>query len=486
MNASSVDLGFTPDAFKPFYNLLNTHAYTPKNSNMPDRFLDLMGITPGPDKKSWIQVCNLTTGPTYRANEFYAKYSTVGKPFDPNFFSQRLGMLLFSVFVKILIIIGIGVAILLFVFFFDVTLTFIALMPVIFALICTLGTLKLIGHSLDIPGMMLAIIVFGMGIDYSLFFTRSYQRYGDAAHPYFGLIRLTIFMASTSTIIGFGVLCSAEHSLLRSAGITSVTAIGYSLMGAFIILPPVLDYRFRPIRTDHHASGSLKDRVLRRYKNLEAYPRLFARFKLSLDPMFPELPGILKNCQDIYTIADIGCGYGVPACWLLECFPEATVYGIDPDDRRTRVASMAIGKRGVIANGSAPDFPAVSEAVDLAIMLDILHFLKDEVLKVTLRDIHGKLRGGGCFIIRVSVPPKRHFPWVWWMENLKLRLKKTPCYYRSVEKIKTFLVHAGFTIERIEPSGSKGELVWFVGKTEPKLNAEDVASHRHIFSKKGR
>jgi len=467
IKVSSFDLGFAKDAFEPFFKMLSSDSYTPEHLAIPDKFFDMMGITVDPDKNKWVQVCNLTTGLTYRADEFYTKYSSLGKLFDPNFFSKRLGTLLFFIFIKMLVIIGIGVTILLFIFFFDVTLTLISLLPVIFALISTLGTLKLIGHSLDIPGIMLAIIVFGMGIDYSLFFTRSYQRYGDATHPCFGLIRLTVFMASASTIIGFGVLCSAEHSLLRSAGITSLIGISYSLIGAFIILPPVLDYRFKPLKVDNNTPENLQDRVLRRYKNLEAYPRLFARFKLFFDPMFSELPRLLENRELNNTIVDIGCGYGVPACWLIEYFPEAKVYGIDPDDRRTRIASMAVGKRGVIVNDSAPEIPAFSEPVDLAIMLDILHYLKNDILKLTLLNLYNNLRSGGYLIIRASIPPKRQFPWIWWLENFKLRLLRTPSYYRSVEEIKTAILKTGFKIEQIEWSGSKEELVWFVVKITP-------------------
>ena len=467
MKAFSFDLDFTENAFEPFYEMLNPDSFTPEYSIIPDKFFDMMGITVDPDKQSWIQVCNLTAGPTYRADEFYAKYSSLGKLFDPNFFSKRLGTLLFSIFVKILVIIGIGVTILLFIFFFDVTLTLISLLPVIFALICTLGTLKLIGHSLDIPGMMLAIIVFGMGIDYSLFFTRSYQRYGDAAHPCFGLIRLTVFMASASTIIGFGVLCFAEHSLLRSAGITSLISISYSLIGAFIILPPVLDYRFKSIKEDNFTPTNPRDRVLRHYKNMVAYPRLFARLKMFFDPMFSELPRLIKSLDGIKTIVDIGCGYGVPACWLLERFPGSKIYGIDPDTERIRIASMVVGKRGVITQGRAPDMPMVEEPVDLAIMLDILHYLNDDVLKMTLNNLYNKLRTGSCLIIRASIPPERRFPWVWWLENFKFRLLRMPSYYRSVEQIKKVIVQTGFKIEQTEPSGTNGELAWFIVKTGP-------------------
>ena len=149
-------------------------------------------------------------------------------------------------------------------------------------------------------------------------------------------------------IIGFGVLCSARHALLRSAGITSLFGIGYSLIGAFIILPPLLKHRFRTREKDNRQVGSIKDAVLRRYRNLEAYPRLFARFKMQFDPMFTELPPLLDYLEDIRTIMDIGCGYGVQTAWLLERFPESNVVGIDPDAGRVRVAARVAGRKASI------------------------------------------------------------------------------------------------------------------------------------------
>ena len=205
---------------------------------------------------------------------FYERYKSSGKTFDPSFFSLRMGNLLFSTFVKILFIVGLSVIVLLFLFFLDLKLTFIALLPVLFALVSTLGTLKLIGHPIDIPGLMLSIVVIGMGIDYSIFLVRSYQRYGDDSHPSFGLIRMAVFMASASTIIGFGALCFAEHSLLRSAGLTSLLGISYALIGTLLILPPLLKYLFQTRENDISTPAKERDRVLRRYKKMEPYPRL--------------------------------------------------------------------------------------------------------------------------------------------------------------------------------------------------------------------
>jgi len=466
---AAFDLGFTTDAFEPFYKMLNLDSYQTECLDIPEKFFGLMGIAAGPERKTWVNICSMTTGQFYNAEEFYAKYSSLGKLFDPNFFSERLGKLLFSTFMKMLVIIGLSVTVLLLIFFFDLTLTLISLLPVIFALISTLGTLKLIGHPLDIPGLMLAIVIVGMGIDYSLFFVRSYQRYGDPTHPYFGLIRMTIFLASASTIIGFGVLCSAQHSLLRSAGITSLLGIGYSLIGAFIILPPILKYRFQIREKNGRKPANYRDRILRLYRNMEAYPRLFVRFKMRFDPMFSELPRFLEPYEGINTIIDIGCGYGVPANWFLERFPEAKVYGIDPDPARIRVASMAVGKRGLIKSGRAPDMPTIPDLADLAIMLDIIHYLKDDELRLTLNRLHTLLRSDNILIIRAPITPERRFRWIWWLENFKLKLSRTSSYYRSIEEIKTILTDTGFKIERTELSGSKGELVWLIVKNRSRI-----------------
>jgi len=159
---------------------------------------------------------------------------------------------------------------------------------------------------------------------------------------------MAVFMASASTLIGFGVLCTAEHSLLRSAGLTSLFGIGYSLIGAFVILPPVLKYVFQSRQKDISQAANLHDRILRRYRNMEAYPKIFARFKIRLDPMFSELPRFFGLSRQLRTIIDIGCGFGVPASWLIENFAELKIYGIDLDSNRVRIASRALGQRGVI------------------------------------------------------------------------------------------------------------------------------------------
>ena len=89
-------------------------------------------------------------------------------------------------------------------------------------------------------------------------------------------------------------MCLATHSLLQSAGLASLLGIGFCLAGAFLILPPLLRRYFILQTTGSPASWEgwntkpetpVTSRILARYRTAEAYPRMFARFKLKLDPI---------------------------------------------------------------------------------------------------------------------------------------------------------------------------------------------------------
>ena len=459
--------GFSEKAFEPFFQSLASPAIQ-SAIRMDPQFHDLLGISRNAEDHAWRQVTGLTAGPEYDGEALHAKLSELGKVFDARLFSRRMGKLLSATFVKMLAIIGISVVVLLFLFFADWQLALICLLPLAFAFIATLGTLRLMGRSLDIPALMLAIIILGMGIDYSLFFIRSYQRYRSAQHPGLSLIRVSVLMAAVSTLIGFGALCGAQHTLLRSAGVTSFLGIGFSMLGAFLILPPILQSRFnRKFRIPSGRSLNEVDNsgILTRYRDMEPYPRFFARFKLRLDPMFRELDHILPpEGTSINTILDVGTGYGVPACWLLQRYPGASIYGIEPEPERVRVANLALGNNGTVVQGLAPQVPDAPDAADAAFMLDMCHFLDNAAFELTLGRIYEKMRHGGFFLARVVLEPRRSMPWSWWVENGKMKLKGAPAYYRSLEAISELIRRQGFEVQATRYSGNQHELAWVIAR----------------------
>lgn len=463
MNAAARETGFAPSAFEPFQKLISIK--NPQPGEIPEKYFEFFGIAKGP--AGYTQLSLLSTGKNYDAEDFFSRLVPTGlaKIFDAGLFNKRLGDSLKNIFLEIALITSIGIVLVVFIFYLDWSLSLAVLAPIAFALVSTLGTMKIIGHPLDIPGIMLWIIIMGMGIDYSIYYVCFYQRYRDEKHPSMNTIKMAMFLASATTLLGFGVLAFARHSLLHSIGLTSLLGIGYSILGAYFILPVLMKKIYAPFDfpAGPLASGSKEHsrRVLLRYRHLEAYPRLFARFKMMIDPMFKELDKYVQNPR---RIIDIGCGYGIPAAWLLEIYPAAKVYGLEPDEERVRIASQVIGERGRIEVGKAPDLPQAADTADTALMLDMLHYLSDEELNLVLQRIFQKLSTGGILLIRATVPSDRKVPWKRWMERFRLRYSNIPERFRSKNEIADFMVRAGFTVT-VSASPTAGvEEKWFTGK----------------------
>lgn len=458
-------LGFSTHAFDAFLALLEP-SYSLENGELPARFQPLFGITE--KEGQYRQFVNVSPGKNYNSQQFFERYQQSGKIFDSPYFSEQLADILFKSFATMLAIIAVSIAVLLLFFYASWQLTLITLLPPLFSYICTLGTMNLIGHSLDIPGLMLSIVILGMGIDYSILFVRAHQRYRTPEHQSFGLVRMAVFMAGTSTIIGFGVLCFAEHGLLRSIGITSLLGIGYSLLGAFLLLPPLLRVYFASVAAKTVDTHSIGLRVRNKYRLMEAYPRMFARFKLQSDPMFTDLPELLRNRRaQIRTILDIGCGYGVPGCWCLEYCENAKLTGIDPDPERIRVAGLAMGERGHLLESSASELPSIFDPADLVLVLDMLHYLDDESVKTLFANCFTAMADKGTLLIRSVIRSSaRKHSWSWKLEDLRVRISGGVAHYRSREEMAKFLADAGFCVEVNTVSKTNDELVWLTGRAD--------------------
>jgi len=236
-------------------------------------------------------------------------------------------------------------------------------------------------------------------------------------------------------------------------------------MGAYLILPALVKKIYAPF---NFPSGPLETgsrqhlkRTLLRYRHLEAYPRVFARLKMMIDPMFKELDKYVQNPR---RIIDIGCGYGIPATWLLEIYPQAEVYGLEPDEIRVLIASYAIGKRGSVVAGRAPDLPEVDGTVDYVLMLDMLHLISDEEVQIVFQRIYQKLEAGGTLLVRATIPSDKRTPWKRWIETARLKITHAPNRFRSEFEIVNFMEKAGFTVS-VAASDTKGiEEKCFAGK----------------------
>jgi hypothetical protein len=139
---------------------------------------------------------------------------------------------------------------------------------------------------------------------------------------------------------------------------------------------------------------------------------------------------------------------------------------------------MAIGKRGEVGCAGAPDFemPQFPARFDAVLCLDVVHFLPDEALALTLRRIRARLDDGGCLILRAPMLARGVGSVSWNIDRVRRAVTGAYARYRTVEQISEAIGNAGFKILQSPISGTNPELRWFVA----------VAASAKIFNTKGR
>jgi len=461
-----VEQGFVRDAFDPFLRQLEDPQVGAPG--IPEELFGFLGISKRRGGDGYVLLVTAVPGSTYDAELFRERIHRIGATFfDPLYFADHLSDVLGKAFLRMLLIVVVGVTVVLVFLFLEWRLVFLTLTPLLFSLVCTLATLNLMGRPLDISCLMLSIVVFGLGVDYGIFFVRSQQRFIQEDPLAMAPFRTAVVLAAGSTMVGMLVLAFSRHPVLSSAGTISFLGIGYCLIGAFCVLPPALSrlFRARPVPSKNVAPGSTEHRrrVRKHYALLEPHPRLFARFKMKLDPMFPRLAEFVPSQG---TLLDVGCGYAVPAVWLLVLHPGLRIVGMEPDPERVRVARRVLGNRGQVLAGRAEELSPETGPVEGALFLDVAHHLGDEELKRVLQTVRDMLPEHGRLTTRATVVTSGGDPWGRRLERLRLWFSgKTPVF-RTVEQMASIVSAAGFKIEVIEPTAPGREETWFIGLRE--------------------
>ncbi len=160
---------------------------------------------------------------------------------------------------------------------------------------------------------------------------------------------------------------------------------------------------------------TLLKRATQPYRSAGLFAWKFARGKLKGDPAFF---GLLEHglIPDAERLIDLGCGQGLLASWLLEAralhesgnwpaqWPAApmvkNIWGLELMPKDVERARAALGNRAEFALGNicTADFGKA----DVAIILDVLHYIDFEAQENVLRRIRAALPTGGTFITRIG------------------------------------------------------------------------------------
>ncbi|HUT99006.1 MAG TPA: MMPL family transporter [bacterium] len=127
-----------------------------------------------------------------------------------------------------------------------------ASIPILLTILINFAIMALWGIPLDFVTMMIASLVIGIGVDYTIHFTESFRReLGRSESPVAALERVlattgrAVIINATSVAAGFLVLLASEIIPLRQFGVLVAVTMIASSLAALVILPAIY-FTFRP------------------------------------------------------------------------------------------------------------------------------------------------------------------------------------------------------------------------------------------------
>ena len=162
---------------------------------------------------------------------------------------------------------------------------------------------------------------------------------------------------------------------------------------------------------------------------------------------------------------------------LLEWCEGLTIFGIDPSPMRVRTAGFVFGGRGKAFVGRAPNFEQseVPKRLDAIFVLDVIHFISDADLELTLKAIRLQLDTDGRLVIRSIIRPDGGGSIFWKFAMARGRIFGGRAFHRSSGQVGQLLIDAGFQIQSERISGGNPELQWFIAQS-PGSSAKPVES----------
>jgi len=131
----------------------------------------------------------------------------------------------------------IAVVLILFFFFRRIELVIISCIPIVLTGVVTGGIMGIFNIELNIFSTIVCTLIFGHGVDFSIFMTSALQKEYTNGKNEIAIYRTSIILAVITTILGIGAMVFAKHPALRSISSVSLIGVFAALIITFIFYP---------------------------------------------------------------------------------------------------------------------------------------------------------------------------------------------------------------------------------------------------------
>ncbi|MDR0228193.1 MAG: 1-acyl-sn-glycerol-3-phosphate acyltransferase [Flavobacteriaceae bacterium] len=138
----------------------------------------------------------------------------------------------------------IAVVLILWFFFRRVELVLVSMVPIIITGFVTTGMMGLFGIEFNIFSSIVCTLVFGQGVDFTIFMTNALQKEYTTGKNESAMYRSSILLAVLTTLLAVGTLVFAKHPALRSISAVSLIGLSMSALVAFVLYPRLFRFCF--------------------------------------------------------------------------------------------------------------------------------------------------------------------------------------------------------------------------------------------------
>ena len=234
---------FKEDAFEKFHNLLDKQ-YQPLEKNISNKIKELFFNDYITETDELTFVVTLLKVDKKNKQQVYDAFAVNGNLIildKAYLFSKFIDILTkdFSLLVKLSLLIVLFIL----VFSFGrIELGLITFIPITLSWLWTLGIMGIFGIKFNIFNIIISTLIFGLGIDYSIFIMRGLLQEYKTGIKNLNSYKTSILLSAITTITGIGVLIFASHPALKSIALVSIIGILSVVLISYTIQP--LLFRF--------------------------------------------------------------------------------------------------------------------------------------------------------------------------------------------------------------------------------------------------
>ncbi len=232
------DTGFSTTAFEAFDSLLGKkfqtltlHDYQKQASFLMDEFLV--------EQNGFYTISTLVKIPEKKREAFVKEWAAPENTLliDRQQMSESFLGQLITDFNDLVNYSFLAVLFILWFFFRRIELVIISAIPIAITGLVTAGLMGLFNIPLNIFSTIVCTLIFGHGVDFSIFMTSALQKEYTTGKNELQTYRTSILLAVLTTILAIGALVFAKHPALKSISLVSLIGVFAALVITFVFYP---------------------------------------------------------------------------------------------------------------------------------------------------------------------------------------------------------------------------------------------------------